>query len=183
MTPYRRTASTALAAATLALAACSFGRGSQKPSPRGATAYADLETSTGQPAGRATITSTGDGVFITAQLRNLPEGIHAIHLHSVGRCERPGFESAGEHINPDEKQHGFLEREGEHAGDLPNVTVRSDGTAAADLFTTLVVLQGGDRALLDGDGSALVVHAGIDDYRTDPAGNSGPRIACGVIRR
>lgn len=174
----------ALVAATLTLGACGAGRGSsQTPAPRGATAQAELETASGQPAGRATITSTGDGVFISAQLRNLPEGIHAIHLHSVGRCDRPGFESAGDHINPDAKRHGFLDSEGEHAGDLPNITVRSDGTAAADVFTTLVVLQGGDRALLDRDGSALVVHAGHDDYRTEPAGNSGPRIACGVIRK
>jgi len=183
MTSQRWITSAALAAAALTLTACGFGRGSQKPAPRGATATAELETATGQPAGRATITSTGEGVFITAQLRNLPEGIHAIHLHTVGRCDRPGFESAGGHINPDATQHGFLEDAGEHAGDLPNITVRSDGTAVADLFTTLVVLQGGDRALLDGDGSALVVHAGPDDYRTDPAGNSGPRIACGVIRK
>lgn len=173
------------ALAASALAACGLvgGGGSQTPSPRGDTAYAELQTSTGQSAGRATLTSTGDGVFISAQLRNLPQGIHAIHLHSVGRCDRPGFESAAGHINRGDRAHGFLSARGEHDGDLPNINVRSDGTAVADLYTTKVILEGGPDALLGGDGSALVVHSGVDDYRSDPAGNSGPRIACGVIRK
>lgn len=180
----RRIALVGTAVTLSTLTACGLVSSSpQGPSPRGSTAYAELQTSSGQPAGRATITSTGDGVFISAQLRNLPQGIHAIHLHTVGRCDRPGFESAGGHINYGDSVHGFLAEAGEHDGDLPNINVRSDGTAVADLFTTKVIIAGGPNALLDSDGSALVIHSGIDDYRTDPAGNSGPRIACGVIRK
>lgn len=175
----------ALVVASASVTACGMmgGGGSQSPSPRGSTAYAELQTSSGQSAGRATFTSTGDGVFISAQLRNLPEGIHAIHLHAVGRCDRPGFESAAGHVNRHDRQHGFLNERGEHDGDLPNINVRSDGTAVADLYTTKVILEGGADALLGGDGSAIVIHSGIDDYRSDPSGNSGPRIACGVIRK
>lgn len=174
----------ALAVSTI-LAGCGVfgGGGSQGPSPRGSTARADLQTTSGESAGRATLTSTGDGVFITAQLRNLPQGMHAIHLHAVGRCDRPDFNSAGGHANSTDREHGFLDENGEHDGDLPNINIRSDGTAVADLYTTKVVLEGGDNALLDDDGSALVIHSGIDDYRSDPSGNSGPRIACGVIRK
>lgn len=185
--PHRQwTTLSALAAALSvgALTACGFGGGgSQAPSPRGTTARVELQTSSGQSAGQATVTSTGDGVFISAQLRNLPQGMHAIHLHAVGRCDAPDFTSAAGHVNPSDKMHGFLNEQGEHDGDLPNINVRSDGTAVADLYTTKVVLEGGPNALLGGDGSALVIHSGTDDYRSDPAGNSGPRIACGVIRK
>jgi Cu-Zn family superoxide dismutase len=175
----------AMLAVSSTLAGCGVfgGGGSQGPSPRGSTASVELQTSSGQSAGRATLTSTGDGVFISAQLRNLPEGMHAIHLHSVGRCDTPDFNSAGGHVNSTDRVHGFLNEAGEHDGDLPNISVRSDGTAVADLFTTKVVLAGGANALLDDDGSSLVIHSGTDDYRSDPAGNSGPRIACGVIRK
>ncbi len=180
----RKIATVGTVVALSTLTACGFSSSGPKgPSPRGSTAYAELQTSSGQPAGRATITSTGDGIFISAQLRNLPQGMHAIHLHAVGRCDGPGFESAGGHINHGETTHGFLSATGEHDGDLPNINVRSDGTAVADLYTTKVIIDGGANALLDGDGSSIVVHSGIDDYRTDPAGNSGPRIACGVIRK
>lgn len=170
----------AAAAGAVLLAAC--GGGGQAPSPRGATARATFTTAQGQPAGSATLTATDDGVFITAQLRGLPQGEHALHIHEVGRCEPP-FESAGAHLNPTDREHGFLNPRGQHLGDLPNVTVRSDGTAAADHHAVGVTLTGGDRALLDADGSALVVHAGVDDYRSDPSGNAGPRIACAVVTR
>ncbi len=180
----RKIAIAGTAVAISSLTACGLTGGGQKgPSPRGSTAYAELQTSSGQPAGRATITSTGDGIFISAQLRNLPQGMHAIHLHTVGRCDGPGFESAGGHINQTDKTHGFLSASGEHDGDLPNINVRSDGTAVADLYTAKVIIEGGSTALLGGDGSAIVIHSGIDDYRSDPAGNSGPRIACGVVRK
>ena len=171
-----------LAAASL-LSACGFGGGSSSPNPRGETARATFVNAQGQPAGTATLTSLGDrGVFISAQLRSLPEGTHAFHIHAVGKCEPP-FESAGGHYNPAEHQHGFLDPNGEHNGDLPNITVRSDGTASAETVAWMVTLRGGDAPLLDDDGSALVIHSGVDDYRTDPTGNAGPRLACGVVER
>ena len=170
-------------AAVLTLGACGIlGGGGESPSPRGATARASFVNAQGQPAGTATLTATDDGVFINAQLRGLPEGTHAMHLHQTGRCEPP-FESAGGHFNPTEREHGFLNPAGQHAGDLPNITVRSDGTAAAEVYAPGVRLSDGANALLDGDGSAIVVHAGVDDYRSNPAGNAGPRIACGVVER
>jgi Cu-Zn family superoxide dismutase len=173
----------ALAAASTTLAACGLGGGSSSPSPRGETARATFVNAQGQPAGTATLTSLGDrGVFISAQLRNLPEGTHAFHIHAVGRCEPP-FESAGGHYNAAQRQHGYLDPNGQHDGDLPNITVRSDGTASAETVAWMVTLRGGNAPLLDGDGSALVVHAGVDDYRTDPTGNAGPRLACGVVQR
>ncbi|HEU4632313.1 MAG TPA: superoxide dismutase family protein [Gemmatimonadaceae bacterium] len=169
-------------AATSLLAACGRGGGAT-PSPRGETARATFTTAQGQPAGTATLTSLGErGVLVSAQLQNLPEGTHAFHINAVGRCEPP-FESAGGHYNPAQRQHGFLAPNGQHNGDLPNITVRSDGTASAEAVAWTVTLRGGDAPLLDGDGSALVVHAGVDDYRTDPSGNAGPRIACGVVQR
>ena len=172
-----------LLALALAVGSLACGRGGgQSPSPRGATARATFVNAQGQPAGTATLTSTGDGVFVSAQLRSLPEGTHGMHVHQVGRCEPP-FESAGDHFNPANRQHGFLNPAGQHAGDLPNITVRSDGTAAADHHASDLTLSDGGNALLDGDGAALVIHAGVDDYRTDPSGNSGPRIACGVVTR
>jgi Cu-Zn family superoxide dismutase len=179
--PSRLCALAALAAASL-LTACGHG-GSSSPSPRGETARATFVNAQGQPAGTATLTSLGDrGVFISAQLRNLPEGTHAFHIHAVGRCEPP-FESAGGHYNAAQRQHGFLDPNGQHNGDLPNITVRSDGTASAEAVAWMVTLRGGDAPRLDGDGSALVVHSGVDDYRTDPTGNAGPRLACGVVQR
>lgn len=180
--PVARVWALAALATAVALTACGGGGGGS-PTPRGETARATFINAQGQPAGTATLTSLGDGgVFISAQLRSLPEGTHAMHIHAVGRCEPP-FESAGGHYNPVQRQHGFLAPDGQHNGDLPNITVRSDGTASAEVVAWMVTLRGGAAPLFDDDGSALVVHAGVDDYRTDPSGNAGPRIACGVVER
>ena len=117
---------------------------------------------------------------IAVDLTGLPAGEHGIHVHATGQCDAPAFTTAGGHFNPDSMQHGFENPQGPHHGDLRNVTVGDDGTAQQELTapagTTLA-------ALLDADGAALVVHATADDYRTDPSGNSGDRIACGVITR
>jgi Cu-Zn family superoxide dismutase len=183
LSPLTRLPLLASGAAVLVLSGCGLlGGGGEPPSPRGQTARATFVNAQGQPAGTATLTSTGDGVFISAQLRSLPEGTHAMHVHQTGRCEPP-FESAGGHFNPTNREHGFLNPAGQHAGDLPNITVRSDGTAAAEVYAPGLALSDGANALLDGDGAALVVHAGVDDYRSNPAGNAGPRIACGVVER
>jgi Cu-Zn family superoxide dismutase len=113
----------------------------------------------------------------------LPHGIHGVHVHSVGRCDPPGFESAGPHWNPSGRLHGLASPRGPHAGDLPNVTVAANGVLGetVTLSGASLVGTGGAGALLDADGASLVLHATADDNVTDPSGNSGARIACAVI--
>ena len=112
-------------------------------------------------------------------------GAHGMHVHAVGKCEAPAFTTAGPHFNPASKQHGFDNPQGYHAGDLPNITVNADGSAAYGLQGDSITLQPNApdyiSDILDADGSALVIHASVDDYKTDPSGNSGTRIACGVF--
>ena len=112
----------------------------------------------------------------------LTTGAHGIHLHAVGTCDAPGFASAGSHLNPHGKQHGSANPAGSHLGDLPNLIVGADGTGAitAKLSDSPAGIA---SALFDADGTALVIHASSDDYMTDPSGNSGPRIACAVLKR
>ena len=138
---------------------------------------AQLVDSAGQPAGEATLYAVTDGMRVVATLPGLPAGAHGFHVHSVGRCERPGFESAGPHHNPTNRQHGTQNPNGPHAGDLPNVNQASVNFLVTGLQAT------GPNGIFDSDGSALVVHAQADDMRTDPSGNSGARIRCGVIER
>ena len=133
--------------------------------------------SKGQAIGTATLTDTHDGILIHTNLSKLPMGWHGFHIHSVGECKAPDFKSAGSHFNPEQKEHGFENLNGTHMGDMPNVHVGKDG-----LLETDILLKGMTLAMLeDKDGSALVLHAGQDDYKSNPAGNSGDRIACGVI--
>jgi len=111
----------------------------------------------------------------------LPPGPHGAHLHAVGRCDPPDFSSAGPHWNPTNRQHGTDNPAGPHMGDMPNLTAAQDGSGTIDFTVRGATMQGGQQALLDADGAALVIHADADDYRTDPSGNSGGRIACAVI--
>jgi Cu-Zn family superoxide dismutase len=129
----------------------------------------------------AELTQEGSMVRVEIQSRNLPPGPHAVHLHAVGRCDPPDFASAGGHVNPDNRQHGAQNPQGPHAGDLPNLEVNQQGRGNMDTSTDRVTLTAGPKTLLDADGSALVIHAGADDERTDPDGGAGERIACGVI--
>lgn len=150
-------------------------------STAGATAEVmDLE---GKSLGTLELMEMGGGVHITGELMGLPGGDHGIHIHTTGDCDAAGkFESAGPHFNPTDHKHGSENPEGPHAGDLPNLSVQPEGAGViVDLMNEGVTLGEGDNSLFDADGSAIVIHADPDDYKSDPAGNSGDRIACGVI--
>lgn len=149
--------------------------------PANETARAELRDANGRSVGAATLTQTPHGVLIVAQFSNVPPGTHAFHIHAVGQCTPP-FTSAGPHFNPTGRQHGIENPQGMHGGDLPNVVIPESGSAHVEIFARDVTLSQGANAILDANGAALVLHAGVDDYRTDPAGNAGDRIACGVVR-
>ena len=165
-----------LLAARVALAQADAGAAAAPASAAPAPLSVKLIDGKSQPVGTATLTQTPHGVLISVDLHHLTPGVHAIHLHETGKCEPP-FKTAGGHFNPSHKQHGFLVTEGAHGGDLPNLDVPADGSVKAE-FIAHGVTEG---ALLDADGSALVVHAKADDYKSQPAGDAGDRVACGAI--
>jgi Cu-Zn family superoxide dismutase len=150
--------------------------------PAEQTAKAELRDANGRSVGSATLTQTPHGVLIAAHFSNVPPGTHAFHIHAVGQCTPP-FTSAGPHFNPTNRQHGIQNPEGMHGGDLPNVVIPESGSAQVDVFARDVTLSQGANAILDSDGAALILHAGVDDYKSDPAGNAGDRIACGVVEK
>jgi Cu-Zn family superoxide dismutase len=137
-----------------------------------------LLNASGQSIGTVRAWQTAGGVTFRIDARGLPHGIHGVHVHSVGRCDPPDFASAGSHWNPGNRKHGMNNPAGPHAGDMPNVEVAANGALGA----TVVLAGASMSSLLDADGAALVLHAGPDDYVTDPSGNSGARIACAVIQ-
>jgi Cu-Zn family superoxide dismutase len=143
----------------------------------------EIIDATGQTLGPVRLTQEPEGTRIVATLVGLPVGVHGVHLHAVGRCDPPGFTTAGAHFNPDMKQHGTLNPAGTHAGDLPNITVGDDRKASYDAVAKGLRMGDGPAPLLGLDGAAIVIHAAPDDYKTDPSGNSGARIACGILAR
>ncbi|HYM76547.1 MAG TPA: superoxide dismutase family protein [Candidatus Dormibacteraeota bacterium] len=142
----------------------------------------ELKDAQGKAVGEIFIWDDGQGVGLELRLHDLTPGEHALHFHQVPKCEAPDFKSAGGHFNPEGKKHGFDSPDGHHAGDMKNFTVGADGKASGRLEDKDVTLKEGPHSLLT-NGAAIVVHAKADDYKTDPSGNSGDRVACGVITK
>lgn len=147
-------------------------------------AKADIIDTHGEKIGTATLSQVDNGVRVVLDVSKLTPGMHGIHIHGVGKCDPPDFTTAGGHLNPSGKKHGLKNPEGPHAGDITNLTVQADGTAHAEFVDSLVSLaESAPNSLFHTGGTALVIHAKADDEMSDPAGNSGARVACGVITR
>lgn len=140
-----------------------------------------LNDAAGKSVGTAVISGTKTGVSIALNLKGLPAGAHAVHIHQTAKCEAPGFTTAGGHFNPTAKKHGMDNPEGPHAGDMANFTVDADGNAKATVTDNNVTLTDGPNSIFTAGGTALMIHATADDMKTDPSGNAGARIACGLI--
>ena len=172
---------TALPLLSFALALTGCATSGAASGGRSATsAVAIVRDAGGRELGTLTVSETGAGLATTGTLRHLSPGTHGIHLHTVGMCDGT-FASAGGHWNPTAHQHGFENPQGPHEGDMQNIVAGADSSAVVAVSTRGGSLRGA-TGLLDTDGAAVVVHASADDYRSDPAGNSGARIGCGVIR-
>ena len=151
----------------------------------GQSASAQVKAADGKVLGTATLTEAPHGVLLRFELKGLTPGWHGLHFHEKGDCGTPDFKSAGAHVHTTANVvHGLLNPDGNDNGDLPNLFAGADGSATAELFSPMVSLKGagGRPALLDADGSALVVHASPDDYKTQPIGGAGARVACGVVK-
>jgi superoxide dismutase, Cu-Zn family len=145
------------------------------------TAQTTLKDAAGKDVGTATLTQTPAGVLIALAVKGVPTGEHAFHVHTVGKCEPP-FTSAGGHFNPAGHKHGLMAGAA-HAGDMPNLHIPASGELSVEVLNTAVTLEKDKpNSVFKPDGTALVIHAGKDDYQTDPTGNAGDRIACGVIQ-
>ncbi len=166
------------ACAAFAVPACS----TMADLPEERVGSATLSLASGVPAGTVQLLAREDRVTLVVAATGLSEGEHGFHLHTTGACRRPDFSSAGGHLNPLGRTHGSLSDRGPHVGDMPNLTIRAGGSGSAtvDLPGTRAQIE---EWLFDADGTAVIIHAQPDDYRTDPTGNAGARIACGVIER
>jgi Cu-Zn family superoxide dismutase len=165
----------AIATAAAALMAVGTSPGASQ------TATAALKDAQGKEVGTANLSQTPAGVLIRLSVKGLPPGEHAFHVHAVGKCEPP-FNSAGGHFNPGGKKHGLEAAEGPHAGDMPNLHVPQSGDLAVEVLNPAITLEKGKpNSVYHQGGTAVVIHAAADDYKSDPAGNAGGRIACGVI--
>lgn len=164
--------------------AVSAGPNTYLEAPTAQRAQAGIVDSNGSPIGSASFVEQRQNVRIEITITRLPPGTHGMHLHAIGKCDGPDFASAGPHFNPTAAAHGVANPKGPHAGDLPNLVVGSDGRGTLVAFTSLVDLApGASQSLLQSAGTAIVVHANADDEKTDPSGNTGGRIACGIIKK
>jgi len=146
------------------------------------TASAPLKNGEGKEVGSVNLAQTSQGVLLNVAVKGLPPGEHAFHVHDVGKCEPP-FTSAGGHFNPGGKKHGMMSPEGQHAGDMPNLHIPQSGDLTVEVLNVNITLEKDKpNSVFDADGSAVIIHAGSDDYKTDPTGEAGGRIACGVIQ-
>jgi Cu-Zn family superoxide dismutase len=141
----------------------------------------ELRNVSGAIVARASAAQVGDSIRIKVEATGMRPGSYGAHVHATGRCSPPDFASAGPHWNPTAQQHGKNNPQGMHKGDLPNLLVGTDGRGSFEMTLASASISGGAMPLLDSDGAAVVLHAAPDDYRTDPSGNSGARIACGVL--
>lgn len=142
----------------------------------------ELKNNEGAIVGTAVLTEGPTGVKVSVDATHLSPGSHGFHIHEKGICEEPDFESAGGHFNPEDTNHGFDHPEGPHAGDLPNLEVEKDGTVKQEVIAEVVTLdKEGKHSIVSGEGTSLMIHANPDDGKSQPAGNAGERIACGVI--
>lgn len=164
---------------SLAIAACAHGRPAGPPP----IATATLRSSTGATVGTATLRQVDNAIQLDLAVTGIPDGEHGVHFHTVGKCDAPDFATAGGHLNPGGAKHGVKNPAGPHAGDLPNLVIRGGKSSGWTARTLRVAANGAAGGLFDADGTAIVIHASPDDEMTDPSGNSGARIACGVIEK
>ena len=168
----------AVSAAVMVLGACTTPAKDARYMAGHFRAQAELKTAAGESVGTAVAEQVDGRLRVMVEAHGLPKGAHGTHVHTTGKCEGPDFASAGPHWNPTQHKHGKENPAGPHAGDMPNLSIGDDGRDR----TIFMLPAGSYEGLLDEDGAALVIHAGADDYKTDPSGNSGGRIACGVFQ-
>ncbi len=168
-----------LAVLLFALSGCQTEESS--PSDVGAEVSAEMRSPEGTSMGMVTLTQGPNGVLVSADVAGLAPGVHGFHIHEVGSCS-PDFSAAGDHFAVEGQEHGYMNDGGDHAGDMPNIYAHADGTARADVFNDAITLDSGkDNSIMDGDGTAIIIHEKGDSYGADAG--AGGRVACGVIVR